>query len=146
MAKGRTNYFEMNIQKKGEDFLDSKSIDEIQRDAKKRIFQDMAFGNIDYEKYGRYFMEPRFLEQLIVTARDEMENHRVKYTALKEFDNAHPGDIRVVTICAVESRLVCAYETIYYYLKTVRDSGYNISCLTDLVAQIYQYRQDIVNN
>ena len=96
MAKSRTNYFEMNIQKKGEDFLDAKSIDEIQRDAKKRIFQDMAFGNIDYEKYGRYFMEPRFLEQLIVTAFDEMENHRVKYTALKAFDNANPGDIRVV--------------------------------------------------
>lgn len=143
MAKGRTSYFDRQCQSKGKDFLNMKSPGEIQKDARKCIFKDMAFGNIDYEKYGSYFMDATFLEQLIVVAYDEMENHRIKYTALKDLDIKMPGDQRIVSLCSLEARLTQAFEIIHMYLSTVKASDYNIACLPDLVNQLYQFRQDI---
>lgn len=149
MAKGKNNvnnYFSMNIAKYGEDFLDQKSTSDIQRDAKRRIFKDMAFANIDYEKYGAYFMDHRFVEQLLIVAYDEMNNHRAKYMALLEYDRQHPGDQRVTSLCALECRLTTAFEIIHMYLLSVKGNGYDISCLTCLASQLGQFRNDISNN
>ena len=83
MAK-KMNYFQTNIQRFGEDFLDFKKAEEIQRDCK-FIVKDMVQGNIDYEKHGMYFMEPRFLEQLIIKSEIDSQKHNLKQMALYEF-------------------------------------------------------------
>lgn len=143
MAKGKTSYFDMNVQKDGEDFLDKKSATEIVKDAKRRIFKDMAYGNINYEKYGMYFTEPRFLDQLLIVAEDEMYNHQTMYQALTLLDQQRPGDIRIITLCSKENRLATVYGIIYSHLKYVKDTGYNISVLPNLTSQIYQFAQDL---
>lgn len=145
MAKGKTSYFDMAIQKDGEDFLDSKSANEIVKDAKKRIFKDMAYGNINYEKYGRYFTEARFLDQLLAVAEDEMYNHQTMWQALTMLDQNNPGNIRTITLCNKENRLATAYGIIYTCLKYVKDTGYNISVLPNLTSQIYQFAQDLAD-
>ena len=145
MAKTKTSYFDMMVQKEGEDFLDRKTADELVRDAKRRIFKDMAYGNIDYEKHGRYFMEPRFLDQLLCVAEDEANNHQKYWQALVMLDSTCPGDLRTVTLCSKENRLATVYGIIYTHLKCVKDMGYNISVLPNMTSQIYQFAQDLAN-
>lgn len=146
MAKTKSSYFDMAVQKGGQDFLDTKSPDEIAKDAKRRIFKDMAYGNIDYEKYGRYFMEPQFVGQLISVAEEEVSNHQIKYLALAEYDRNHPGDPRIIGLISVESRLYSAYSIILTHLQYVRDTGYNISILPNMTSAIYQFAPDLANN
>ena len=47
----RENYFEMNLRDHDENFINNRSTQDLQRDAKKRIFKDMIYGSIDYEVY-----------------------------------------------------------------------------------------------
>ena len=77
------NYFSQSIEKMGENFLAQKTTDMIRRDAKNRIFKDIVNGSIDYTKYGRYFMDSRFLNQLISTAEEELNIHRVQIMCLE---------------------------------------------------------------
>lgn len=138
MAKKRMNYFENNIQKFGEDFLDFKKAEEIQRDCK-IIFKDMVFGNIDYEKHGMYFMEPRFLEQLIIQSEIEAKNHDLKYRALHEFSLNH-DDVYATQLSSIESNMAWIMGTIYKQLLLVKYNNYDISFLTYLPSLLRDYR------
>ena len=80
----RKNYFETNIQKYGEDFLDYKRAEDIQKDSK-FIFKDIVYGNINYEKYGTYFTDTRFIEQLIIKSEIEAKKHEIKLEALNQY-------------------------------------------------------------
>lgn len=144
MAK-KSNYFENNIQKYGVDFLDYKSAEEIQRDAK-FIFRDMVYGNINYEKHGMYFMESRFLEQLIIVASIDARKHAVKYFALSEFRFNHANDPNcqdpiITELINIECDLKIIMETIYNYLVTVKSSNFNISGLIYLPAILKQHKK-----
>ena len=148
MANNRKvmSYFDTNVQKGGEDFLLGKSVQEIQKDAKKRIFKDMVFGNIDYSKYGKYFMDARFLQLLINTSEEEMIKHQLLFAAISGFDLANPGINRVPQLISTESQLYSVFYCINSYLIMVRDNDFNISCLPELSLKIYQYRNEFGNN
>ena len=91
MAKPRQNYFDQKIRQYGEDFLMSLTPNTIQNDAKRRIFKEMIQGHIDYSTYGKYFIDTKFFENLLVAAWNELQNNTIIRDALIEFDNKHPG-------------------------------------------------------
>lgn len=142
MAK-KMNYFQTNIQRFGEDFLDFKKAEEIQRDCK-FIFKDMVFGNIDYEKYGMYFMEPRFLEQLIIKSDIDMRKHNLKYRALYEFGIKY-NDMDASQLAAIEANMFNIMSTIHEQLLLVKYNNYNISYLTYLPSKLRDFRNTIKN-
>ena len=142
MAK-KMNYFQTNIQRFGEDFLDFKKAEEIQRDCK-FIFKDMVFGNIDYEKYGMYFMEPRFLEQLIIKSEIDSQKHNLKYMALYEFSIKY-NNMEASQLAAIEANMFYITNTIHEQLLLVKYNNYNISYLTYLPSKLRDYRNTIKN-
>ena len=142
MAK-KMNYFKTNIQRFGEDFLDFKKAEEIQRDCKV-IFNDMVFGNIDYEKYGMYFMEPRFLEQLIIKSEIDAKKHNLKYMALHEFSIRY-NNTDAAQLAAIEANMFHIMNTINEQLLLVKYNNYNISYLTYLPSKLRDFRNTIKN-
>ena len=142
MAK-KMNYFQTNIQRFGEDFLDFKKAEEIQRDCK-FIFKDMVFGNIDYEKYGMYFMEPRFLEQLIIKSEIDAKKHNLKYIALHEFSIRY-NNTDAAQLAAIEANMFHIMNTINEQLLLVKYNNYNISYLTYLPSKLRDFRNTIKN-
>lgn len=141
--KNRDNYFSMNIQKFGDNFMTSKTPMDIQKDAKKRIFKDIVFGNIDYNKFGQYFTNPQFVEQLIITARNEEFNHRVIADALSMYMQNNNADDRTRAVWNREKNI--AY--VLFYLRTtleqMKASNYDVGILVPLAQIIdYKFKQD----
>ena len=136
------NYFSQSIEKMGENFLAQKPTDMIRRDAKNRIFKDIVNGNIDYTKYGRYFMDSRFLNQLISTAEEELNIHRVQRMALEFYDFNFPGYPLVIELVKRERVIEYVLDMIYNYLKLVRDSNFDVGYLPQLTMKICKYKND----
>ena len=77
------NYFKMNEQQFGPDFMKRKTALDIQKDAKK-IFIDMTFANIDLEKDVYYFLDPNFLHSLLQVAKDNYEYHAFTLAGMQQ--------------------------------------------------------------
>jgi hypothetical protein len=141
--KNRQNYFDQSIRQFGEDFIMMLTPEKIQRSAKQRIFREMVQGHIDYSVYGKYFTDPKFFENLLIAAYDELNNNAIIKSALTEFDLHHPGNNLVVVLKGKYTSLEYIYGVIYGRLSQVKASGYNIGYLSDLSAVLYNYRNQI---
>lgn len=58
----RSNWFENQRRMNGDDFLSSKTANDILKDAN-RIIKDMAYGNINQEDF-KYFQDPRLISNV----------------------------------------------------------------------------------
>jgi hypothetical protein len=145
------NYFDTNIQRDGIDFLDLKRVQEIQKDSK-RIFKDMAYGNINYEKHGIYFTDPRFLEQLIIASSIEMEKHLIKYNALSDYYIKYKDYMSDSTfnqthnLIIIENNLYNIMSILNKQLLLVKSSNYNIAQLTCIPALLKPYKNVLKDN
>lgn len=131
--KGRShNYFDMMIERyNSEDFVVNITAEQIQKSAKNRIFREMVKGEIDYAMYGGYFLDPKFLENLIIAAQDELRNKETIYNALRFYDFYHPGSIDVVYNITLYQNLVIVYTAILQRLSSLKYGG-DIGILTDI--------------
>lgn len=139
----RSNWIEDQIKRMGEDFIVNMNPEGIQRAAKQRIFRDMVKGNINYEVHGKYFQDPKFLENLIIAAQNELQNNSIVYYALCEYDINHPGNPLVIENKATYHALTVIHETILTRLYWVKNSYYNTGYLTDLASVLFGYRNRI---
>ncbi len=138
--KGRNNYFDQSIKQFGDNFLSFISPDRIQKAAKSRIFREMAQGMIDYGEYGKYFTDPKFFENLLIAANDELQNNMIIQTALMEFDLHHPNIQQIIILKGRYTNLTYAFRVIVNVLNAVKFDGYNISYLSDLSSMIGNYK------
>ncbi len=131
----RENYFEMNLRDHDENFINNRSTQDLQRDAKKRIFKDMIYGSIDYEVYGKFFTNPTFLDALINTASTEAQKHHVTADALRQYHMATADSIAYVLSVQHQN---CAYvmDCIKYDLEMVKNNNFDIRYLTELQIQV----------
>lgn len=144
-AQKANNYFSINIQKFGDNFIAQKSAQDIQRDAKKKIFKDMVFGNIDYDVYGQYFTDPNFLDNLITVAMIEKDVHEVTGQALYNFSMTNAADPRA----SIASQKCIQHQHTGYVLGillgaflTIKNTNMNISCLPGITTAVYPYKRD----
>lgn len=138
----RNNWIEDQIKRFGEDFVFTMSPESIQRNAKRRIFSDMVKGNIDYGVHGKYFNDPKFLENLIIAAENELLNNEVILTALMEFDMNHPGNSTVIMNRTKFNGLVIIYRSLVNKLHAVKMS-FNVGYLVDIPVELRTYRNYI---
>lgn len=129
----QNNYFTTMISRYNgnQDFITFLKPEQIQKSAKERIFREMARGQIDYSQFGNYYLDVKFLENLIVAANDEMIQANVISNALYYFDMQFPGDYTVSRIHARQENLKMIYYTIYTRLCNVKFSN-DIGYLTDI--------------
>ena len=76
MAKN--SYIQMMVAQRGTDWITTIRPEEIQNSTK-RIVKDMAKGNIEYEKYGSIFLDPKFMENLLIGVSTELESNTFNY-------------------------------------------------------------------
>lgn len=134
------NYFETNKKKYNLDnFMVVMKPEQIQRDAKNRIFREMVQGKIDYEKFGNYYLDSKFLENLIISTNNELMNSITIARSLELYDSMYPGDRLVILNKNRYNSLVFIYETIYNRLCLVKESQ-NISSLVDIQYVLSNFR------
>ena len=131
----RENYFEMNLRDHDENFINTRSPQDLQRDAKKRIFKDMIYGNIDYELYGSYFTNPNFIEALITVAGVEEQKHTVTSMALDQYYAATSNPV-AFSLCIQHKNCAYVLGCIRYDLEQLKNNNYDISPLTQLQIQL----------
>lgn len=126
------NYFTSSIKHYGrEDFVVLLKPEEIQRSAKDRIFREMVRGRIDYVQFGQYFLDSKFLSNLIVAADNELTNNVVISQALEFYDLNFPGHLEVIHNKTRHENLVVIYRVILERLRQLEVSG-NVGVLTDI--------------
>ena len=148
-AQKTNNYFTINKQKFGDNFIAQKSAQDIQRDARKKIFKDMVFGNIDYDVDGQYFTDANFLDNLITVAMIEKDVHEVTGRALYEFTVTHGGDPVLATQVAIANQKSVQHQHTSFVLGTllgafltIKNTNMNISCLPAITTAVYPYKRE----
>lgn len=133
MGQQQNNYFTSMIHRYNgeENFIVALKPEQIQRSARERIFREMAKGQIDYTIYGKYFLDSRFLENLIIAAENELTNNSVITSALQFYDISFPGDMNIRYNYARHYNLMIIFNNIVYRLKMIKETG-DIGYLTDL--------------
>ena len=137
------NFFSFMISKyNDENFIIYLKPEQIQKSAKDRIFREMVKGQIDYSIYGKYFQDPKFLENVLIAAQDELNNNTVILNALTFQDLYMPGMAEVINM---KSRYQI-YEFIYQHLVTrlmnVKQTG-DVGFLVDIQYVLGSYKNYI---
>lgn len=149
MAKGPKNnkkkgpnYFEMNIRSFGENFLERKTPLDIQKDAKK-IFMDLAHGNIDIDRDAIYFTNVNFLINLIQVATDNYWYHMYTSVGMKQIlqsTQAKQIDAVFVRIMERHDYTAKAYSILITYLTNILNNKGAIINLTNLMRELHSFK------
>ena len=141
MAKTAGNYFTSMISRFGTtDIMSELDADTIQRDAK-RVFREMIKGRIDLGKYGVYFQDPKFTDNLLVACETEYNYNYANSVALTFYDNTYPGDRQINYNKYVANVLCTCYGAILTRLQALKASMYtNIGVLTDIPIILRDYK------
>lgn len=143
MAKNNKqgNYITQQIQKFGENWLASQTPEIIQSNGK-RIIKEMVNNKFNYEQVGKYFLDLKFLDNLIIFVQNELEINTVYFNAVAYYKQCFPA---VPNIAIHENHLSCMcyiYSIILSRLEGVRDTG-NLSILLDIATVLYQYKNHL---
>ncbi len=126
------NYFDIMISRyQTPDFVRMLKPEQIQRSAIERIFREMVRGQIDFSQYGNYFLDSKFLDNIIIAAADELDNNSAINKALAFYDINYPGDATIIRNRYKISARVIIYNALYQRLSNAKMSG-DIGYLTDL--------------
>ena len=71
MAKNNS-YIQMMMNQNGDEWILALRPEDIQRSTR-RIVKDMVRGTIDYQTQGKFFLDPKFMENLIIGVSNELE-------------------------------------------------------------------------
>lgn len=135
---GRQNYITNMIKQFGDNWIVALKPDDIQRSAK-RIFKEMVKGNFDYEQVGKYFLDGKFLDNLIIAANNELEVNTLYLNAVMFYEQYYPSYPNIKTQEVHLNTLCHIYSTIGNRLQMVKQCG-NIGPLVDISAFLFSYR------
>ena len=141
MAKNNNNYFTSQANKfQTEEFVNLMAPEEIQRDAK-RICRELIKGKIDIGKYGKYFQDAKFVDNILIGTQYEYNFNSTNLQALKFYDSQYPGFQQIIYNIYVSNILSYCYGLIMERLQYLKSSMYeNIGVLTDIPIILREYR------
>jgi len=142
MASAKSNYIDNMIKQYGENWIVALSPEDIQRSSK-RIVKEMVRGFIDYEKYGQYFLDGKFIGNLIVAINNEYELNSLHYNALCLYRNTYPM-VPNLSIHINHDYVMCIiYGTILQKLQMVENTQ-NVGWMMDTAALLGQYKAHLI--
>jgi len=137
----KNNYFKQNIDKFGEQFVSLVTPEQIQGQVK-RIIKELVKGEIEFEKYGKYFLDLKLIDNLIIGIRSELDDYSL-YSAAVTFYRMHYPNTPNITIRENHLQTLCyIYQVILHKLELVRETQ-NIGYLSDTSALLYNYRNHL---
>lgn len=140
--KKSNDYFSNSIRHKGPGFIETKTSQDLQRDAI-RVLRDLSRGNIDIEQHGHYFLEPMFLENIILAIDSKLlvETILRDGTTMLYNHQVQMGQPSDITSMVLQNQLqkVEAFQLARTNLYGLKTSG-DLSWLYTLAAQLSNYR------
>ena len=137
----KTNYFKQNIDRLGEDFIALTPPEQIQGQAK-RIVKELVKGDIELEKFGQYFLDLKFLDNLIIGIKNELDEQSLYSVAVSEYRINHP-DIPNIGYRENHLQVLCyIYSVVLAKLQAIKCDR-NIGYLSDTSALLYNYRSHL---
>lgn len=143
MAKNnQKNFITQQMQQNGEFWVAHITPDNIQRNTK-RIVKEIVCNKINYESVGRFFIDSKFLDNLIIGVKNELEINTLYCDAVLYYrDNFCPQFPNITIHLNHLKVLVYVYKVILDRLYMVQESQ-NIGYLSDLSALLIQYRNHL---
>ena len=135
------SYIASMVQRQGEDWILMASPDNIQQSGK-RILKDMVRGIVDYESHGKYFLDQKFMENLIISISNELEINTLNENACKFYYQYYPQTPNLGTHIYHLERLGYIYNTVLQKLHYVKTTG-NIGYLTDISGLLFNDRNHL---
>ena len=140
-GNNNNNYFAQNIQRFGENFINQKSPRDIQFDSI-RLFRDIAKQNIDFNKYGEYFLNDMFMNNIMVGANSKYQLFKTNYDGVLLLSQQQPNDSIIMSVLENNRRCRDAYANIINALNMFRATQ-NINVLFQLSSILRDYRNNI---
>lgn len=138
MAANKNNYITNMIKQFGENWIVALKPDDIQRSGK-RIVKEMVKGQYDYETVGKYFLDGKFLDNLIISVKNELDSNILYFEAVTFYARYNPNIANIGAQISHLQALCHIYNMIYGRLSDVKQTG-NIGYLHDISAFLYSYR------
>lgn len=143
MAKNQQqrNYITQQIQLFGDDWIVAAKPEEIQKNGK-RILKEMVQGKMNYEQVGKYFLDSKFMNNLIISLQNELEVNGLYLQAVSFYKQYYP---QMPNIGYHENHLKClcyVYDVVYNKLIQVRDTQ-DIGYLTDISGLLFNFRNHL---
>ena len=118
--------------------MDSMPLDRMRNDAIK-VFRELARGNIDISVYGKYFLNPKFLEACIISAEIKYNFHLVSAMGVNSLLERNIQGQNIYGVYEFHNNAAAAYNLIKSKLTEFRTFG-DLNILTDLVLNLTRYR------
>lgn len=132
-----TNYISNMIQQRGENWVSTVRPEDIQNSGK-RIIKEMVKGSYDYQDLGIYFLDTKFLSNLMIFVDNELQYNTYLYSAVGFYSQYYSDPNSGFYISKI-SAIHYIYSVIQERLKTLQATE-NISCLLDICPMLYNYR------
>ena len=138
----KQNYLQM-VTKNGEDENWSvlQTPENIQRSSK-RIIKEIAKGLYDYEKQGKFFLDMKFLENLIIGLTNELEINTLNLNACRFYYQYYPQIPNLGPHILHLEALVRLFSLVIERLNYVKMTG-NIGYMVDLPGLMYTDRKHL---
>ena len=137
----KNNYFKQQIDKFGETFVSLVTPDQIQMQAK-RVVKELVKGEIEFEKYGQYFLDLKLLDNLIIGINNELDEYSFYNETVAFYKQYFPMTPNI-NIKENHLQILCyIYRTILYKFQMVRNTQ-DIGYLSDISALLYNYRNHL---
>ena len=139
--KNYTNYIQNMVSQHGENWIIALKPEDIQRSAK-RIFREMIRGQIDYQRDGKYFLDLKFLDNLIIAADNELEVNTLYFNSVFLYRQFYPNDPLAGPQISHLYALCNVYKTLHDKLSLVKHTS-NIGWMADISTVLFNYRNHL---
>ena len=102
----------------------------------------MVRGDINYQALGSYFLDLKFLDNVIIACQNALDETILLYNALSFYHQYNPEIINIGLHETHLATLCNIYNTVLSRLQLVRTTG-NIGWLADISAMLYNYRNHL---
>ena len=124
----------------GENWIVNVSPEAIQRSTKK-IVKDIGKAIINYDVEGKYFLDTKFLENLIIGISNELEINTLNYNACCFYSQYYQSQNLSIHITHLHA-VIYIYQTILEKLQCIK-STQNIGYLTDTPGLLFNYKKHL---
>lgn len=135
------NYIQMMYSQYGDTWIQALRPEDIQKQAK-RIAKEMVLGKIDYQQVGKFFLDLKFLENLIIALSNELEINRMNYTACSYYYSYVAQSPDMATHIYHLDRVIYIYSTIIERLNGVKHTG-DIGYLANISGILFSERNHL---
>ena len=139
MAKGYICYIQSMLNQYGEDWIVRVAPENIQR-MTKRIVKEIAKGSIDYEAVGRYMLDSKFLENLIIGISNELEINTLNLNACRFYYSYFPSTQNMGVHINHLERVNYIYMVILERLNFLKGTG-NLGVMVDIPGLLFSDRK-----